>query len=326
MKSDIIQLAVKTLSIEAKAIENLAQNLDGSFENTINKLLECTGKVIVIGMGKSGHIGNKIAATLSSTGTPSFFMHPAEASHGDLGMIQDNDVLLMLSNSGETAEIICLLPALKRKKNLIISITGNLNSTLARNSDIHLDAKVEKEACPHNLAPTTSTTVTLALGDAIAICLLEKKSFTEQDFAISHPGGSLGKRLLTRVKDIMRIDDNLPMVSIDSNFNMILLEMTQKGLGMTAIVNNKIEKKLLGIFTDGDLRRLINQNINFSEIFIEDVINKNPKFITPEEMAAFAVNIMENNAVSQLLVVDNNINKTLVGAFNMQDLLIAKII
>ncbi|MFM2344985.1 MAG: hypothetical protein RLZZ210_1597 [Pseudomonadota bacterium] len=328
MKSNILALAQKTLKIEADAIHSLSLNLakNDAFEQTIDLLLNCTGKVVVIGMGKSGHVASKIAATLASTGTSSFFVHPAEASHGDLGMIQDNDVAILLSNSGETAEVVCLLPALKRKKIKLISITGNPNSTLSKTADINIDAVVEQEACPHNLAPTTSTTVALALGDAIAICLLDARGFSPDDFAISHPGGSLGKRLLTRVKDIMRNGDRMPMVDMHSSLADALLEMTQKGLGMTSIVNNLEDKKVLGIFTDGDLRRLINTSHSFADIKIINVMKQSPKTVIASQMAVEALNMMESHAINQMLVVDNFENNILVGAFNMQDLLLAKIV
>ncbi len=324
---NVIEIAQNCLNIEAEAIVQIANNLhniSANFEKALRIMLGCSGKVILIGMGKSGHIAHKISATLASTGTPSFFIHPAEASHGDLGMIQDNDIILAISNSGETHEILSLLPSLKRNKNYIISITGKPNSTLARNSDVHIGAIVDKEACPHNLAPTTSTTATLALGDAIAICLLQLRGFSSEDFAYSHPGGSLGKKLLTRVKDVMRFDDNIPKVDINSTFNEALLEMTQKGLGMTAIVDNIHYNKILGIFTDGDLRRLIAKNVNFSQLMIKDILHTKPKIIAPNEMASFAVNIMQNNNINQLLVA--NEDNVLIGALNMQDLFNAKII
>jgi arabinose-5-phosphate isomerase len=328
MTSNILALAQQTLKIESDAINNLSLNLakNECFEKAIDLLLKCNGKVVLIGMGKSGHIANKIAATLASTGTSSFFVHPAEASHGDLGMIQENDVVILLSNSGETAEVICLLPALKRKKIKLISITGNSNSTLSKVADINIDAVVKQEACPHNLAPTTSTTVALALGDAIAICLLDAKGFSPDDFAISHPAGSLGRRLLTRVKDIMRVEAKIPMVDIHANLADALMEMTQKGLGMTSIVNNFEDKKILGIFTDGDLRRLINTSKSFADIKIIDVMKASPKTVVASQMAVEALNIMESHAINQMLVIDSLENNILVGAFNMQDLLLAKIV
>ncbi len=328
MTSKIITLAQQTLIIEANAITALSKNLskNTSFEKAIELLLKCSGKVVLIGMGKSGHIANKIAATLASTGTPSFFIHPAEASHGDLGMIQENDTAILLSNSGETAEIICLLPALKRKKIKLISITGNPNSTLSKESDINIDVFVEQEACPHNLAPTTSTTAALALGDAIALCLLDARGFSVDDFAVSHPGGSLGKKLLTRVKDIMRVNEKIPMVDMNASLADALLEMTQKGLGMTAIVNNLKDKKILGIFTDGDLRRLINTSKSFADIKIIHVMKQSPKTVNASQMAVDALNIMETQSINQILVSDGLENNILIGAFNMQDLLLAKIV
>jgi arabinose-5-phosphate isomerase len=327
---DHTNLAKKTLDIEAQAILDLSTSIsliqNKLFNNSIKLLLSCAGKVVLIGMGKSGHIANKIAATLASTGTPSFFVHPAEASHGDLGMIEAHDIGILISNSGETQELLNLLPALKRKHMRLISITGNEASTLACNVDIHLEVKVVQEACPHNLAPTSSTTAVLALGDAIAICLLQAKGFSATEFSISHPGGRLGKKLLTHVKDIMRTGNDIPVLDIYANLSDALIEMTQKGLGMVAIVNNLTQKQVVGIFTDGDLRRVLQQNINVNTTALKNIMHEQPKLIQADDMAVNALNTMENLAIQQMLVVDNLQEKHLIGAFNMHDLLIAQIV
>ncbi len=325
-----ISTAQKALQIEAQAIVDLSKSLNlennSVFDDAIRLLLTCTAKVILIGMGKSGHIARKIAATLASTGTPSFFIHPAEASHGDLGMIGEHDFCILISNSGETQELLNLLPALKRKKMRLLAITSNSLSTLARNVDIHLTVKVAQEACPHNLAPTSSTTAVLALGDAIAICLLQAKNFNATEFSFSHPAGSLGKKLLTHVRDIMRIENAMPVLDINASLSDTLIEMTHKGLGMTAVVNNLTQKQVVGIFTDGDLRRLLNNTSDFHGIALKDIMNKQPKLIQADNMAIDALNIMEALAIQQMLVVDDLENKQLVGAFNMYDLLAAQIV
>ena len=273
-------------------------------------------------MGKSGHIGCKIAATFASTGTPAFFMHPAEASHGDLGMITAEDVVVALSNSGESDELLAILPLLKRMGAKLISITGNAKSTLARQADVHLDASVSREACPLGLSPTASTTATLALGDALAVVLLELRGFSSEDFARSHPGGTLGRRLLVHVGDIMRTGEAVPSVPIEATLSQGLLEMSRKGLGMTAIVG--ADGKPLGIFTDGDLRRAFENGVNATTASIRDVMHTEPQRIAPEQLAVDAVELMEKYKINALLVVDEQ--GTLVGALNMHDLLIAKVV
>jgi arabinose-5-phosphate isomerase len=275
----------------------------------------------VSGIGKSGHIANKIAATLASTGTPAFFMHPAEASHGDVGMITKDDVVITLSNSGESDEILTILPVLKRMGAKLISITGNPNSTLAHQADIHLDAAVAEEACPLGLAPTASTTASLALGDALALSVLDQRGFSAEDFARSHPGGSIGRKLLINVKDIMRQGTNIPKVALNASLKDALLEMSRKGLGMTAIVD---ANKAVGVFTDGDLRRAFESGINIDNTKISDIMNPNPQYIQANELAVKAVEIMEERKINALLVVDQQ--GELVGALNMHDLLIAKVV
>jgi arabinose-5-phosphate isomerase len=317
-----LTLARKVLLTEAKEIEALASNLDASFNAAVALILHCKGRIVVSGMGKSGHIGGKIAATLASTGTPAFFMHPAEASHGDLGMIASGDVVITLSNSGESDEILNVLPTIKRLGAKVIAITGNKTSTLAKQSDIHLSAEVSQEACPLGLSPTASTTVALALGDALAVCVLDCRDFSAEDFAKSHPGGSLGRRLITRVNDVMRTGDAIPSVIESSLLSDALLEMTQKSLGFTAIINQ--DQTLKGIFTDGDLRRIFGSGKNTQSTKVIDVMHANPTTINAQKLAAEAVELMEHHKINGLLVTDEN-NK-LVGAFNMHDLLLAKII
>jgi arabinose-5-phosphate isomerase len=273
-------------------------------------------------MGKSGHIGNKIAATLASTGTPAFFMHPAEASHGDLGMMTKDDVVIALSNSGESDEILTILPLLKRMGTKIISMTGKTDSTLARQGDVHLDAEVAVEACPLGLAPTASTTAMLALGDALALAVLDQRGFSAEDFARSHPGGSIGRKLLIRIQDIMRQGIAVPSVHIQASLKDALLEMSRKGLGMTAIVDDN--NKTVGIFTDGDLRRAFENGIDINQTGIRDVMHANPQNISPEQLAVEAVEIMEQRKITALLVV--NQQGDLLGALNMHDLLIAKVV
>jgi len=321
-RRESLALARKVLLIEAKEIEALASNLDANFEAAVSLILHCKGRVVVSGMGKSGHIGGKIAATLASTGTPAFFMHPAEASHGDLGMITNGDVVIALSNSGESDEILNILPTIKRLGAKVIGITGKSTSTLAKQSDIHLSAEVSQEACPLGLSPTASTTAALALGDALAVCVLDCRDFSAEDFANSHPGGSLGRRLITRVEDIMRLGDAIPYVLESAALLDALIEMTQKGLGFTAIVNH--QHQLIGIFTDGDLRRVFAAGNNTQSTIMTEVMHANPTTITAKKLAAEAVEIMEHHKISGLLVTDED-NK-LVGAFNMHDLLMAKIV
>jgi arabinose-5-phosphate isomerase len=312
----------RVLEIEKNAIEQLAQYINDDFSNACQLMYDCKGRVIVIGMGKSGHIGNKIAATLASTGTPSFFVHPGEASHGDLGMITKDDVLLMISNSGETAEVINLIPVIKRIGAKIIGMSGKKTSTLAQQSNVHICIAISEEACPLGLAPTASTTATLAMGDAIAVALLEEKGFTADDFALSHPGGSLGKRLLLMLKDIMHQGDALPIVSEVTTIKNALLEMTAKGLGMTAVVSQN--NTLQGIFTDGDLRRILEQRIDIHATAISDVMTKQCTTASETMLAAEALNIMETKKINGLIVVDQQ--QRPIGALNMQDLLKAGVL
>lgn len=321
-QADRLELARKVLRIEANAVESLAQRLDNDFQQAIDLILNCQGRVVVSGMGKSGHIANKIAATLASTGTPAFFMHPAEASHGDLGMVTGADVVLMLSNSGEGDELLAILPFIKRMGARLIALTGNPGSTLAREADVHLDAAVAQEACPLGLAPTASTTAALALGDALAVVLLDARGFSEEDFAMSHPGGMLGRRLLVHVSDVMRRGDLIPRVSQSASFSDALLEMTRKGLGMTAVVDEAGHP--VGILTDGDLRRLFEKGVNFNQASVVEVMHVNPLTITPGKLAVEVVELMEERKINGLLVVDEQ--GMLVGALNMHDLLKAKVV
>lgn len=314
--------AREVLTIEADAIAKLAERLDAQFGAAIDAILACHGRVVVTGIGKSGHVGRKIAATLASTGTPAFFVHPAEAAHGDLGMITSADVVLALSNSGESDEVLTLLPALKRKGLTIISLTGRDGSTLAREADIHLNAQIEREACPLGLAPTTSTTAALALGDALAVTLLTARGFEAEDFALSHPGGSLGRRLLVHVRDVMHSGEALPIVQSGSSLKDALLEMTRKGLGMTAVVD--ADGQLQGIFTDGDLRRTLDATLDLSGLVIDSVMRPRPRTIPAHKLASEAANIMEEHKVNGLLVLDES--GQLVGALNMHDLLKAGVV
>ena len=317
-----LELARRVLTIEAAAVEGLRDRLDDRFTQAVQLILHCQGRVVVSGMGKSGHIGHKIASTLASTGTPAFFVHPGEASHGDLGMITPHDVLIALSNSGESDELLTIVPLLKRRGAKLIAMTGNPNSTLAREADIHLDASVAQEACPHNLAPTASTTAALALGDALAVVLLDARGFSAEDFARTHPGGALGRRLLIHVRDIMHVDAALPKVAADAMLADALLEMTKKGLGMTAVVDE--QDNLLGIFTDGDLRRILAKPIDIRTTPINQVMHSKPRNIQQEALAAEAVQLMERYKINGLLVV--NQNGKLVGALNMHDLLRAGVV
>lgn len=320
----VLDLGRETLSIEADAIGALQARLgdDDSFVNAAQLIMSCDGRVVVSGMGKSGHIGRKIAATLASTGTPAFFMHPGEAAHGDLGMVTKNDVVIAISNSGESSEILDILPAVKRLGARVIAMTGKPASRLARLADVHLNIAVDKEACPLNLAPTTSTTVTLAMGDALAVALLDARGFREQDFALSHPGGALGRRLLTHVRDVMRSGDAVPSVAPETSLVEALLEVTRKGLGMTAIVD--AEGRPVGVFTDGDLRRVIERMHDFSNIQIRDVMHANPRRVRPDQLAVDAVAVMEEFRINQMLVVDDD--DRLVGALHIHDLTRAKVI
>lgn len=321
-KQATLLLARDILLLEANEINALASRLNGQFTDAVALILQCKGRVVVSGMGKSGHIGGKIASTLASTGTPAFFMHPAEASHGDLGMITTGDIVIALSNSGESDEILAIVPPLKRLGASIIAITGNDNSTLAKSADIHLSAHVAKEACPLGLAPTSSTTVALALGDALALCVLDQRDFTAEDFARSHPGGSLGRRLLIHVNDLMRTGDNIPQVFTDASLQQGLLEMSRKGLGLTAIVD--ASNTPIGIFTDGDLRRAFEQNVNVATASIADVMHQHPLTIHQDKLAIEAVEIMEQRKINALLVTNDA--GILVGALNMHDLLLAKVV
>jgi len=295
----------------------LVDRLGDEFAAACRIFLDCRGRVVVSGMGKSGHVGGKIASTFASTGTPSFFLHPAEASHGDLGMLTKGDSVLAISNSGETAELLTILPLIKRMGAPLVAMTGNENSTLAREADVHLDVSVPAEACPLNLAPTASTTATLAMGDALAVALLGHRGFTEADFARSHPAGALGRRLLLHVSDVMRSGDDLPMVRPNTPLSEGLLEMSRKRLGMTAVVNSK--QHVVGIFTDGDLRRALDRRINIQKSRMADVMTKGGRSIAPQELAAEAVLMMEKHAINALLVEDDK--GRLVGALNVHDLL-----
>ena len=316
-----LELGREVLNIEAAAVQALAARLDENFLDALNVILRCEGRVIVSGMGKSGHIARKIAATLSSTGTPAYFVHPGEASHGDLGMITSEDVIIALSYSGESQELLTIVPVIKRQGAKLISMTGNPSSSLGKAADVHLDARVDKEACPMGLAPTASTTAALALGDALAVALLDAKGFGKEDFARSHPGGSLGRRLLTHVRDIMRSGERLPMVREDAMLSGAILQITKKGLGMTAIVDT--EQRVLGIYTDGDLRRTLEKKLDINTTPVRDVMSANPRCIGPNALAAEAVQIMEQYNISQMLVVDEQ--HQLVGALNVHDLLHAKV-
>jgi len=313
----LIEMGRDVLRIEARAVAALVDRLGADFESACRMLLACTGRVVISGVGKSGHVGGKIAATLASTGTPAFFLHAAEASHGDLGMVAKGDVVLVISYSGETAELLTILPLFKRMGAPLIAMTGNPQSTLAREADVHLDISVPAEACPLNLAPTASTTATLAMGDALAVALLKHRGFTEADFARSHPGGALGRRLLLRVADVMRTGDDLPMVGPDTPLPEGLLEMSRKRLGMTAVVD--ADRRVVGIFTDGDLRRALDRRIDVQKARMADVMTKGSRSIGPQELAAEAVLMMEKHAVNGLMVLDAG--GVLVGALNVHDLL-----
>jgi arabinose-5-phosphate isomerase len=306
----------RVLETEVAAVTALQERLGPAFIEACRLLHDCTGRVVVTGMGKSGHIGNKIAATLASTGTPAFFLHPAEASHGDIGMLTPDDVVIAISNSGETAELLTILPVIKRLGIALIAMTGRPQSTLGKAAAAILDVSVAEEACPHNLAPTASTTATLAMGDALAVAVLEARGFSENDFARSHPGGSLGRRLLLHVEDVMRTGDQVPMVAPDASLRDGLLEISRKGLGMTAIVD--AERHVLGIYTDGDLRRAIDQSIDFKTRRMGELMTAQPKTISPRRLAAEAVHLMETHRITQLLVVDEH--NVLVGALNVHDL------
>jgi len=318
----VLQLGRETLAIEAQAVEQLQRQLTQSFVQAVEAMLNVRGRVVVMGMGKSGHIGRKISATLASTGTPAMFVHPAEASHGDLGMVKDVDLVLAISNSGESDELAAILPVLKRQGVTLIAITGGAQSTLAQHADIVLDSSVEKEACPLNLAPTASTTAQMALGDALAVALLDARGFKEADFARSHPGGALGRRLLTHVSDVMRKGDQVPHVSPDASFSALMQEMSAKGLGASAVVN--AQRQVLGIFTDGDLRRLIEGGADLRRLTAGEVMHANPRVVRDHALAAEAAEMMEAHRITSVLVVDAS--GQLVGALNSNDLMRAKVI
>ncbi|NQY62177.1 MAG: KpsF/GutQ family sugar-phosphate isomerase [Alteromonadaceae bacterium] len=311
------QLAKNVIQIEQQAIIDLMHYIDDGFELACQLMFHCKGRIIVIGMGKSGHIGGKIAATLASTGTPSFFVHPGEASHGDLGMITSDDVVLTISNSGETNEVLAIIPVLKRIGAKLIAMTGNPESTLAKLADTHVCIKVSKEACPLGLAPTSSTTATLVMGDALAVALLNARGFTAEDFALSHPGGSLGKRLLLRLEDIMHKGEDLPAISGEALIKDALVEMSLKGLGMTAIID--ADNKLIGLFTDGDLRRILDDQVDIHQDKIASVMTQTPTVATADMLAAEALKIMEVKKINGLIIVDSH--NTPIGAMNMQNLL-----
>jgi arabinose-5-phosphate isomerase len=321
-KADLRKTGISVVAIESAAVRDLEARINADFVAACEYMLACKGRIVVTGMGKSGHIGNKIAATLASTGSPAFFVHPGEASHGDLGMITASDVVLALSNSGETNEIVTILPLIKRMHAPLISMTGNPDSTLAREADVNLDVSVAKEACPLDLAPTASTTAALVMGDALAIALLEARGFTAEDFALSHPGGSLGRRLLLHVHDIMHKDKAIPAVTRGASLRDALMEMTAKGLGMTAVVDD--EGRPVGIFTDGDLRRCLDRGIDVRSANIAEVMIPGGKRIAPDRLAAEALNLMEDNKINALLIVDED--ERLCGALNMHDLLRAGVV
>jgi arabinose-5-phosphate isomerase len=317
-----LQLARETLDIEAAALLRLKDRLDERFVQAVNMVLAVQGRVVVTGMGKSGHIGRKIAATLASTGTPAMFVHPGEASHGDLGMIKTVDVVLAISNSGESDELIAILPVLKRQGVPLIAMTGGLQSSLARHADVVLDCSVDKEACPLNLAPTASTTAQLAMGDALAVALLDARGFKPEDFARSHPGGSLGRKLLTHVGDVMRKGADVPQVGPDAEFTTLMREMSSKGLGATSVTD--AEGRVLGVFTDGDLRRLIEKGVDLRSLSAFDVMHPNPRTIRHDALAVEAAEMMELNRITSILVVDAQ--GLLCGAINSNDLMRAKVI
>jgi arabinose-5-phosphate isomerase len=317
-----LALARQTFAIEAAAVQALGQRVGPSFVQAIERLLACRGRVVVMGMGKSGHIGRKIAATLASTGTPAMFVHPAEASHGDLGMITDQDVLLAISNSGQSEELTGLLPALRRQQVALIALTGSLDSELARHADVVLDCSVEQEACPLNLAPTASTTAQLAMGDALAVALLDARGFRAEDFARSHPGGALGRKLLTHVSDVMRRAQAVPQVGLQAPFTELMREMSTKGLGASAVVD--AQGQVCGIFTDGDLRRLVEKGQDLRSLRAQEVMHPSPRTVRADALAAQAAAIMEQHRITSVLVVDEQ--GRLIGALNSNDLMRAKVI
>ena len=323
MDSDNLKkMGLKVLEIERQAIDGLVARIDDDFARACQLMLGCKGRVVVTGMGKSGHIGGKMAATLASTGTPAFFVHPGEASHGDQGMITREDVVIAISNSGETAEVVTIVPLIKRLNVPLIAMTGKPQSTLAKAADVHVDVSVPQEACPLNLAPTSSTTATLVMGDALAIALLEARGFSEEDFAMTHPGGSLGRRLLLKVADLMHSGERLPSVSPDTQLTDALLEMTRKGFGMTAVIDD--QRKVLGIYTDGDLRRTLDQGVDVRSASIREVMTPGGKHGRADWLAAQAVQVMEQHKITALLIEDDE--QRLVGLIHMHDLLQAGVV
>jgi arabinose-5-phosphate isomerase len=317
-----LAMAREVLEIEARAVSDLIGKLDRRFAQAVETVLNCRGRVVVSGIGKSGHIARKIASTLASTGTPAFFVHPAEASHGDLGMIARDDVFIALSNSGESDELLAIVPLLKRQGAKLVAMTGNPQSALAREADVHLYAGAEKEACPLNLAPTASTTAALALGDALALALMQARGFTRDEFAAAHPGGALGRRLLTHVRDVMRAGDNAPRVAESASALEGMLEISRGRMGMTTVLD--AHGRVIGIFTDGDLRRSLEKGVDLRRATIAEVMTRGPRTIGPGKLAAEAVEIMERFKVNQLIVVDDD--QKLLGALNMHDLFRAKVI
>lgn len=320
--SQALAMARETLAIEIQSLQALAQRLDDSFVQVAQAMLTTPGRIVVMGMGKSGHIGRKIAATLASTGTPAFFVHPAEASHGDLGMVTNKDLVLAISNSGESNELTSVLPALKRQGVRIVGMTGGLHSSLAKHSDWVLDTSVEREACPLNLAPTASTTVQLALGDALATALLDARGFKAEDFALSHPGGSLGRKLLTHVRDVMRSGDDVPRVHANDGFDRLMREISAKNMGASAVVD--ADNHVIGIFTDGDLRRRIEEGMDLRNVITADVMHKRPRTISEDALAVAAAQMMEQHGITSVLVVDDA--QRLVGMVHIRDLMVAKVI
>ncbi len=320
MTKPLLEIAKAVVQTEGDSILMLKDRINQTLIDACQLMLSCQGKVVLIGMGKSGHIAKKIAATLASTGTPSFYVHPGEAGHGDLGMVNDKDVVIIISYSGESDEIVTLLPSIRRLNISVISMTGNSTSTIAEESDVHLNVSVDQEACPHNLTPTSSTTVALVMGDAIAITLLNARGFTPEDFAKSHPSGALGRRLLTLVSNIMKSGDDIPIVSKETSLNDSLLVMSQKALGMVLITDNNT---LLGIFTDGDLRRVLEKNINFQNLLIKDIMTQNCKSIQSNKPALIALKMMEEYRLNSLPVVDSD--NQVIGAINMHTLMQAKV-
>ena len=317
-----IRLAQETFDIEAAAILGLKRRVGASFARVVQMMLDVRGRIVVMGMGKSGHVGRKIAATLSSTGTPAIFVHPAEASHGDLGMIKKVDLVLAISNSGESAELTAILPVLKRMGAPLVAMSGQANSTLGRHADVFLDCSVEKEACPLNLAPTASTTAQLAMGDALAVALLDARGFKAEDFARSHPGGALGRKLLTLVSDVMRAGDQIPQVGLNASFSELMREMGAKGLGATAVVDG--DSKVVGVFTDGDLRRLVEKGSDLRSLLAHQVMHPRPSTISGAALAVEAAELMEFRRITSVLVIDAN--GRLSGALNSNDLMRAKVI